>query len=119
MIKFIKGRTKSIYFSLKGALYLIRTENSIQAQLFISIFFIIAGFYFDISKTEWLFQVLAICLVLCSESLNTAIEKVADFIHPDYNEKIGIIKDVAAGAVFFSFVFALVSAIVIYSPKIY
>jgi|TARA_B110000483_G_scaffold44112_1_gene55115 diacylglycerol kinase (ATP) len=119
MIKFIKGRTKSIYFSLKGALYLIRTENSIQAQLFISICFIIAGFYFDISKTEWLFQVLAICLVLCSESLNTAIEKVADFIHPDYNEKIGIIKDVAAGAVFFSFVFALVSAIVIYSPKIY
>ena len=58
MIKFIKGRTKSIYFSLKGALHLIRTENSIQAQLFISICFIIAGFYFDISKTdEMLFDI--------------------------------------------------------------
>ena len=56
---------------------------------------------------EWLFQISAICLVLSTESLNTAIEKVADFIHPDHNEKIGIIKDISAGAVFFAAIFAL------------
>lgn len=118
MIGFIKGRTKAVYYSIKGALYLIRTEHSIRAQLFFSICFILAGFYFDISKIEWLFQISAICLVLSTESLNTAIEKVADFIHPDHNEKIGIIKDISAGAVFFSAVFAIITALIIYYPKL-
>ena len=118
MIQFIKGRTKAIFYSLKGAFYLIKTEHSIQAQLFFSVCFIIAGFYFNISKIEWLFQVLAICLVLSTESLNTAVEKLADFIHQNYHKKIGVIKDVSAGAVFFSAVFAIVTALIIYYPKL-
>ena len=75
--------------------------------------FIIAGFYFEISDIEWLFQILAICLVLCAESLNTAIEKLADFIHPDFNKKIGFIKDIAAGAVFFAAMTAIAIGLMI------
>jgi len=115
MLKFITGRIKAIFYSVKGAFLLLKTEHSIQAQSFIALLFIIAGFYFEISGIEWLFQVLAICLVLTAESLNTAIEKLADFIHPDYNKKIGFIKDVAAGAVFFATIFALLTVYVIYS----
>ena len=43
-------------------------------------------------------QTLAIGLVLVAESLNTGIEKLADFVHPDYHKKIGFIKDVSAGS---------------------
>mgnify|MGYP000330077276 FL=1 len=77
MLKFITGRTKAIFYSIKGAFLLLKTEHSIQAQSIIALLFIIAGFYFEISDIEWLFQILAICLVLCAESLNTAIEKMA------------------------------------------
>ena len=65
-----------------------------------------------------IFQVLAICLVLTAESLNTAIEKIADFIHPDHNKKIGFIKDISAGAVFFAAIFALFIIYNIYWDKI-
>ena len=58
----------------------------------------IAGFYFGISKAEWIFQTFAIGLVLSVEGLNTAVEKIADFIHPDYHEKIGFIKADIEGA---------------------
>tara|TARA_Y200000002_G_scaffold88676_1_gene71121 strand:+ start:396 stop:755 length:360 start_codon:yes stop_codon:yes gene_type:complete len=116
--KFICGRIKAVYYSIKGALCLIKTEHSIQAQLFFSFLFILAGLYFDISKLEWMFQILAISLVLSTESLNTAIEKILDFIHPDYNKKVGFIKDVSAGAVFFAFIFALFTALMIYLPKL-
>ena len=119
MIKFITGRIKAIFYSIKGAFLLLKTEHSIQAQSFIALLFVVAGFYFEISDIEWLFQILAICLVLCAESLNTAIEKIADFIHPDYNNKIGFIKDVAAGAVFFAAIFALVTIYFIYSGKLF
>lgn len=119
MLKFITGRTKAIFYSIKGAFLLLKTEHSIQAQSIIALLFIVVGFYFEISDIEWLFQILAICLVLCAESLNTAIEKLADFIHPDHNKKIGFIKDVAAGAVFFASIFALLTIYMIYSEKLF
>ena len=119
MLKFITGRTKAIFYSIKGAFLLLKTEHSIQAQSIIALLFIVAGFYFEISDIEWLFQVLAICLVLCAESLNTAIEKLAVFIDPDHNKKIGFIKDVGAGAVFFASIFALLTIYMIYSEKLF
>ena len=118
MINFITGRIKAIFYSLKGAFLLLKTEHSIQAQSFIAFLFIIAGFYFEISRSDWLFQILAICLVLTAESLNSAIEKIADFIHPDFNKKIGFIKDIAAGAVFFAAVFAIFVIYYIYWDKL-
>jgi diacylglycerol kinase (ATP) len=114
---FFTGRLKSVTYAFKGALKLISTEHSVMVQFSIGILLTIAGFYFDITKTEWLFQTLAIGLVLSTEGLNTALEKIADFIHPNYNEKIGFIKDIAAGAVFFAALTAITIGLIIYIPK--
>lgn len=114
---FFTGRLKSITFAFKGAVKLISTEHSIMVQFSTALLLIAAGFYFKISTTEWLFQTLAIGLVLSIEGLNTAVEKVADFIHPEYHERIGFIKDIAAGAVFFAAVTAIAIGLIIYLPK--
>lgn len=115
--KFFTGRLKSVTYAFKGALKLITTEHSVMVQFSVGILLTIAGFYFGITKTEWLFQTLAIGLVLSTEGLNTALEKIADFIHPNYNEKIGFIKDIAAGAVFFAALTAVTIGLIIYIPK--
>ncbi|CAM3291549.1 Diacylglycerol kinase [Flavobacterium longum] len=114
---FFKGRLKSIRFAVLGAVKLVTTEHSVMVQTFIGVLMVGAGFYFKISATEWMLQILAIGLVLCIEGLNTAVEKVADFIHPEYHEKIGFIKDIAAGAVFFAAVTAITIGAIIYIPK--
>jgi diacylglycerol kinase (ATP) len=116
--RFVKGRMKSTVYSVKGAYKLITTEHSVMVQFFIGIFITIAGFYFEISTTEWMFQILAIGLVLAIEGLNTAAEKISDFIHPEYHEKIGFIKDIASGAVFFAAMAALAVGTIIYYPKV-
>lgn len=116
MIYFLKGRLRSIKFAFKGAYLLITTEHSIMAQFATSCIVIAMGFYFDISKQDWINQTLVMAMVLSVESLNTAVEKIADFIHPDFNSKIGFIKDIAAGAVTFSAVAAFVLFILIYGP---
>ena len=113
---FVKGRLKSITYAFKGALKLITTEHSVMVQFSLGIFISLAGFYFGITATQWLFQTLAIGLVMSVEGLNTAIEKIADFIHPDYHERIGFIKDIAAGAVFFAAITAIVIGLIIYVP---
>lgn len=115
---FITGRFKSIGFALRGAIKLVTTEHSIMVQTAIAIIITIAGFYFNISNEEWMFQIFALGLVLSIEGLNTAVEKVADFVHPQYHERIGFIKDIAAGAVFFAAITAVAVAGIIYIPKI-
>lgn len=115
---FIKGRLKSVTFALKGAFKLITTEHSVMVQFSLAIIVSLAGFYFKITASEWLFQTLAIGLVMSVEGINTAVEKIADFIHPNYNEKIGFIKDIAAGAVFFAAITAIVIGLIIYVPYI-
>ncbi|WP_299336380.1 diacylglycerol kinase [uncultured Psychroserpens sp.] len=116
---FLINRLKSVGYAFKGALYLIRTEASIKIQVFCAIVVTIAGFYFDISRTEWLFQIAFIGLVMSMEGVNTAIEYIADFVHPDRHDSIGKIKDIAAGAVFIAAISAAVAALVIYIPKIF
>ncbi len=114
---FFTGRLKSMGFALKGAIKLATTEHSVMVQSSIAVLLVFAGFYFEISREEWMFQTLAIGLVLSVEGLNTAVEKVADFIHPEFHEKIGFIKDIAAGAVFFAAMTAIVIGCIIYIPK--
>jgi len=115
----LSGRIKSVSFAFKGAIKLITTEHSVMVQFSIGILMTIAGFYFGISKTEWLFQTLAIGLVMSVEGLNTAVEKIADFIHPTYHERIGFIKDIAAGAVFFAALTAIAIGLIIYIPILF
>ena len=78
-----------------------------------------AGFYFEISDTEWILQILAIGLVLGIEGLNTAVEKIADFVQPEFDEKIGFIKDISAGAVMLVSIAASVVGLIIYIPKVF
>lgn len=117
--RFVQGRLKSMIYAFNGAYKLVTTEHSVTTQFLIGIGVTIAGFFFNLTATEWMFQTLAIGLVMGVEGINTAIEKIADFIHPEYHERIGFIKDIAAGAVFLAALAALAVGLIIYIPKIF
>lgn len=112
------NRLKSVRYAYNGALFLFKTEASIKVQVAFAILVTVAGFYFKISNTEWILQVICIGLVLSLEGINTAVEYMADFIHPDHHTSIGRIKDIAAGAVFMAATSAFVVALIIYIPKL-
>ncbi len=79
---------------------------------------IILGWYLRLSLSEWLWIIAASALVIIIELLNTAIEVLVDLVSPAYHEKAKIIKDVAAGAVLVSAVFAALTGLLIFIPKI-
>lgn len=114
---FFLNRIKAIKYAAKGFWILITSEHSIIAQICIGIIMTILGFLMHLSATEWMFQIMAIGLILVAESLNTAIEKMADFIHPEYHKQIGRIKDISAGAAFFAAIIAVIIGLIIYVPK--
>jgi diacylglycerol kinase (ATP) len=116
---FIIGRVKSIKYAVKGMYILATTEHSIISQLFIGSLITIAGFYYNLSATEWAIQCICIGLIVTAEGLNTAIEAICDYLQPNFDPKIGYIKDIAAGAVSFAALFSVIVAIIIYYPKIF
>ncbi|MCM2301625.1 MAG: diacylglycerol kinase family protein [Flavobacteriaceae bacterium] len=116
-LEFIVGRLKSIKFALLGAWHLITTEHAFIVHALFSLFLIFLGFFMNLTTQEWLFQIVAIGLVIVTEAFNTVFEKLADFIHPSYHKKIGAIKDLSAGAVFYATLISFIILLVIYLPK--
>lgn len=114
---FFKGRLRSLIFALRGAWLLVTTEHSIMVQISIAVIMTVVGFIVQLSAIEWMFQLMAIGLVLVAESLNTGLEKLSDFIHPDYHKRIGFIKDISAGAATFAAIIAIIIGLIIYLPK--
>ena len=116
---FLVNRIKSVGFAVRGMFLLLRTESSIKIQFVIALIVTAAGFYFNISPIEWTIQLLAIGLVMGIEGANTAIEKLADYVQPEYDEKIGLIKDISAGAVMIVSILASIVGFIIYVPKLF
>ena len=114
---FVVDRFKSVKYALKGLWMLLKSENSIKLQFGIGIALTFLGFSMNISTSEWTAQFLAIGLVMVAEGLNTSVEKIANFIHPEYHEKIGEIKDIAAGAVAIAALVSFFIGFLIYLPK--
>ncbi|MFJ1261400.1 MULTISPECIES: diacylglycerol kinase [Capnocytophaga] len=116
MIAFIRNRIRSLYYVFVGMWRLIRKESPIIVHVTITLFLTFLGFYVGITPSEWIVQIIGCGLVLTVESLNTAIEEICNFIHPDYHKKIGDIKDIAAGAVGFMVGSVTIVLAIIYFP---
>ena len=115
---FLSSRIKSVKYASKGFFLLLNSESSIQVQAFIAVVMTILGIACNISGTEWMLQLLAIGLVMGLEGVNTAIEKLSDFVQPSHDDKIGFIKDVSAGAVFIASIAAVGIGLFIYIPRL-
>jgi diacylglycerol kinase len=70
------------------------------------------------NATELLFLTLVTGLVWITELVNTAIEKLCDLVSPGFNPKVKFIKDVAAAAVLVSAIVAVVTALIIFIPRL-
>ncbi len=81
-----------------GLRYAVIYDFSVAWKLVVSL----AILAFALLAREWVNALLIIvvtALVLVAEIMNSAIEALCDFVEIRHNEKIGIIKDIAAAAV--------------------
>jgi diacylglycerol kinase len=103
--------------AINGITHVFKNEQNFKIHSIAAILVIIAGFFFSIDKTEWMIIIIAITSVITLELLNSAIEYLCNFVSPDYNNKIKIIKDASAGAVLISAIGAFILGLVIFVPK--
>ena len=118
LFEFVTNRLKAFLYAWKGVVIFFTQERSALIHGLAAIVVVLAGFYFDVSATEWLVLILTIALVISMEIMNTAVEEIVDLFHPEQDPKAGKIKDIAAGAVFVTAAAAIVVALIIFLPKI-
>jgi diacylglycerol kinase (ATP) len=108
---------QSMGYALKGIKHFLKYEHNAWIQAVIAFCTIALGFYLGLSHIEWVVICIAIGLVFTAEIFNTAIELLVDFVSPDYHEKAGKIKDLAAGGVLICAFTALLVGLIILVPK--
>jgi len=83
---------------LSGLRYAVVYDFSVAWKLVVSLVVLVAALF----ARDWVDALLVIvvtALVLVAEIMNSAIEALCDFVETRHNEKIGIIKDIAAAGV--------------------
>ncbi len=88
-------KLRTIYSGLR---YAVIYDFSVTWKLVFSLLVLVAA----LSLREWLDALLIIvvtALVLFAEIMNSAIEALCDFVETRHNEKIRMIKDIAAAGV--------------------
>ena len=115
-MNFLKQRIRSFGYAFSGLYEAIKSEMHMKFHLLAAILVISAGFYFSISKNEFLLILICIALVIALELINTAIEHLCNKLMPDTNTNVKYIKDVSAAAVLVASIIALVIGIIIFWP---
>lgn len=97
----MKKRTiiDSFNYAVSGIITSLKTEKNMKVHYIIAILIIISSLFFDFTRIEFLLLLFSISLVVITEMINTALERVVDLITEDFHPLARIVKDVAAGAV--------------------
>lgn len=111
----IRRRLESFKYAGRGIRWLFAEHNA-WIHLVATIGVIIAGLCFGITRGEWIIIILCIGIVFAAETFNTAIEKLANVVSPQWNEAIGKVKDLAAGAVLICAIAAAIVGLIIFIP---
>jgi len=118
-MSYVKGRLRSVGFALQGLYALWATQPNVRIHAVATICVVAAGWYCQISRTDWLALVLAIALVWVAEALNTGIEWAVDLASPDHHPLAGKAKDVAAAGVLLASMAAIVIGLLVFVPRLF
>lgn len=96
----------------------ITTQTNIRIHFVIASLVLLAAVYLEVSLDHVLDLIVAISIVMLAEMINTAIEFLCDAVTLEHNENIKRAKDVSAGAVLISAIFAALIGLVVFIPKL-
>lgn len=109
---------QSFLNAFAGVVFAFRSERNMGLHIFAAAAAIAAAIYFGVGKAEFLAVLSAVFFVFMAEMMNTAVEAAVDLKTKKYHPLARVAKNVAAGAVLFAAVYALVVAVVVFSGPV-
>lgn len=112
----IKRLIKSFYYACHGLFKTFCEEQNLKIQTVVGILVIGAAFILKVSPLEWCALIIVIGLVIITEIINSAIERVTDVLKPRISDYVKEIKDIMAAAVMLSSITAIIIGLIILGP---
>lgn len=113
-----EARFKSFRYAFNGLKILFKTEHNAWIHLVSALLVITLGLVLEINIIEWCLLLFSIGLVFVAEIINTSIEYLTDIAAPNYNETAKKVKDLAAAAVLFASIIAIIIGMFVFLPRI-
>ena len=114
-----QGFAKTFLNAQKGMRLVLKSESNIRIHLFAAVFIIASAICLHFSAAKLCILLLTIAAVICSEMMNSAIEFTLDAVyHNKYSRLVGMAKDIAAGAVMFTSIIAVIIGGLLFLPPI-
>jgi diacylglycerol kinase len=88
----------SLQHATSGIGYLLK-ERNFKIQLAMGSAILILGAVLKLEKNDYLWLLFCTFMVIILEGVNTVVEKIADILHPYYDERVRVLKDVSASIV--------------------
>lgn len=114
----MRNRIRSFRYALAGLRRFVNREHNARIHLVATILVVIMARVLEVSAMEAAILAVATGLVWVAEILNTCVEKLADHITRERHPEIGVIKDLAAGAVLVAAIVAVIAGSFIFIPKL-
>jgi diacylglycerol kinase len=108
---------KSFQVAVQGIVFAWEGRN-FRLQVSAAISAVLLALLLEISTVEWIIILFCIGLVLSLEIMNTSIEKLCDFVQPELDPRIKVIKDLSAGAVLIVAIASAIIGAIIFLPRI-
>jgi diacylglycerol kinase (ATP) len=102
---------KRVGFALAGIGYAVRSEQSAKIQVGAFVVVVVALLILRPGPFWWALIMLASAGVFAAEMFNTAIEHLADHLHPEIHPHIRAVKDCAAAGVLIASLGAIAVAV--------
>lgn len=112
-----KGKI-GIHHALAGIKAVFKSERNFRFHIIAMVLVLTSSLFLKLTQLEWAIIIIVIGLVLLTELLNTAIEKMIDYLRPAIHPDARFIKDAAAGAVLVSSIVAVLVGGIIFLPKL-
>jgi len=90
---------RRLRFALAGVLIAWRSERSFRFQLFALVAVVVGCAMVRLEPAWWAIVLMTSAMVVSAELFNTALEHLADHLHPEIHPRIRVVKDCAAAAV--------------------
>ncbi|HLQ72385.1 MAG TPA: diacylglycerol kinase family protein [Bacillota bacterium] len=113
-----KKRTIGFVYAWNGLVEIIKSERNFKIHFTVCIIVLIVNIILNLSAVEWAIILLAIGGVLITETFNTAVERMIDYVKPEIHPSAKHIKDIAAGGVLIAAIISVVTGTIIYFPKL-
>jgi diacylglycerol kinase len=115
----IAARVRSFGPALWGLATLLRSEHNARIHLLAAVLACGLGAALGLPRGDWLWLAAAIAVVFTAEALNSALEALADAVHPAPHPLVGRAKDYGAAAVLIASLGAAAIGFLVLGPPLW